>query len=56
MIIRRRRRGRIRRLIRRRINIIRRVRIIRRKKIEVDPKNPKFLQTIRGAGYVLWIE
>tara|TARA_B100000408_G_scaffold109854_1_gene86693 strand:- start:27 stop:704 length:678 start_codon:yes stop_codon:yes gene_type:complete len=27
-----------------------------RKKIEVDPKNPKFLQTIRGAGYVLWIE
>ncbi len=19
-------------------------------------KNPKFLQTIRGAGYVLWIE
>ena len=27
-----------------------------RKKIENDPKNPKFLQTIRGAGYVLWIE
>ena len=27
-----------------------------RKKIEEDPKNPKFLQTIRGAGYVLWIE
>ena len=27
-----------------------------RKKIETDPKNPKFLQTIRGAGYVLWIE
>ena len=27
-----------------------------RKKIEIDPKNPKFLQTIRGAGYVLWIE
>jgi len=27
-----------------------------RKKIEVDPKNPKYLQTIRGAGYVLWIE
>tara|TARA_B100001059_G_C17667221_1_gene492577 strand:+ start:129 stop:806 length:678 start_codon:yes stop_codon:yes gene_type:complete len=27
-----------------------------RKKIEYDPKNPKFLQTIRGAGYVLWIE
>ena len=27
-----------------------------RKKIEDDPKNPKFLQTMRGAGYVLWIE
>ena len=27
-----------------------------RKKIEVDPKKPKFLQTIRGEGYVLWIE
>ncbi len=27
-----------------------------RKKIEIDQKNPKFLQTIRGAGYVLWIE
>ncbi len=27
-----------------------------RKKIEEDPKNPKYLQTIRGAGYVLWIE
>ncbi len=27
-----------------------------RKKIEIDPKNPKFLQTIRGEGYVLWIE
>ena len=27
-----------------------------RKKIEEDPKNPKFLQTIRGAGYVLWIK
>ena len=27
-----------------------------RKKIEEDPKNPKFLQTIRGTGYVLWIE
>ena len=27
-----------------------------RKKIEDDPKNPKFLQTIRGVGYVLWIE
>ena len=27
-----------------------------RQKIEINPKNPKFLQTIRGAGYVLWIE
>ena len=27
-----------------------------RQKIEVDPKNPKYLQTIRGSGYVLWIE
>ncbi len=27
-----------------------------RQKIESDPKNPKYLQTIRGAGYVLWIE
>ena len=27
-----------------------------RKKIEIDPKKPKFLQTIRGEGYVLWIE
>ena len=27
-----------------------------RKKIEDDPKNPKYLQTIRGVGYVLWIE
>ena len=27
-----------------------------RKKIEDDPKNPKYLQTIRGAGYVLWME
>ena len=27
-----------------------------RKKIENDPKNPKFLQTVRGTGYVLWIE
>ena len=27
-----------------------------RKKIEINPKNPKFLQTIRGMGYVLWIE
>ena len=24
-----------------------------RKKIEIDPKNPKYLQTLRGAGYVL---
>ena len=27
-----------------------------RKKIELKPKNPKYLQTIRGTGYVLWIE
>ena len=27
-----------------------------RKKIELNPKNPKFLQTIRGSGYVLWIK
>ena len=27
-----------------------------RKKIEDTPKNPKYLQTIRGQGYVLWIE
>ena len=27
-----------------------------RQKVEVNPKNPKYLQTIRGAGYVLWIE
>ena len=27
-----------------------------RQKIEVDPKNPKYLQTIRGSGYVLWIK
>ena len=27
-----------------------------RKKIEINPKKPKFLQTIRGEGYVLWIE
>ena len=27
-----------------------------RRKIEIDPKNPKFLQTVRGAGYVLRIE
>ena len=26
-----------------------------RKKIEMNPKNPKYLQTIRGSGYVLWI-
>ena len=27
-----------------------------RQKIEIDPKNPKYFQTIRGSGYVLWIE
>jgi len=27
-----------------------------RHKLELDPKNPKYLQTIRGSGYVLWIE
>jgi len=27
-----------------------------RKKIELNPKNPKYLQTLRGEGYVLWIE
>tara|TARA_E500000178_G_scaffold290035_1_gene293369 strand:- start:1547 stop:2224 length:678 start_codon:yes stop_codon:yes gene_type:complete len=27
-----------------------------RQKLEIDPKNPKYLQTIRGEGYVLWIE
>ena len=27
-----------------------------RQKLETNPKNPKYLQTIRGAGYVLWIE
>ena len=27
-----------------------------RKKIEMDSKNPQYLQTIRGTGYVLWIE
>ena len=27
-----------------------------RQKLELDPRNPKFLQTIRGSGYVLWIE
>jgi len=27
-----------------------------RKKIEIEPKKPKYLQTIRGSGYVLWIE
>ena len=26
-----------------------------RQKIEINPKNPKYLQTIRGSGYVLWI-
>ena len=27
-----------------------------RQKLEMNPKNPKYLQTIRGSGYVLWIE
>ena len=27
-----------------------------RQKLEINPKNPKYLQTIRGEGYVLWIE
>ena len=27
-----------------------------RQKLEVNSKNPKYLQTIRGSGYVLWIE
>jgi len=27
-----------------------------RQKIESNPKNPKYLQTIRGSGYVLWID
>jgi len=27
-----------------------------RQKIESDPKFPKYLQTIRGSGYVLWIK
>ena len=27
-----------------------------RQKIELKPKNPKYLQTIRGSGYVLWVE
>jgi len=27
-----------------------------RQKLEANPKNPKYLQTIRGSGYVLWIE
>ena len=27
-----------------------------RQKIEPNSKNPKYLQTIRGSGYVLWIE
>ena len=26
-----------------------------RQKLEINPKNPKYLQTIRGSGYVLWI-
>ena len=27
-----------------------------RQKIEIKPKSPKYLQTIRGSGYVLWVE
>ena len=27
-----------------------------RQKIENNPKNPKYLQTIRGSGYVLWMD
>ena len=27
-----------------------------RQKIESNPKNPIYLQTIRGSGYALWIE
>tara|TARA_B110000971_G_scaffold208075_1_gene232895 strand:- start:256 stop:933 length:678 start_codon:yes stop_codon:yes gene_type:complete len=27
-----------------------------RQKIEANPKSPKYLQTIRGSGYVLWIK
>ncbi len=27
-----------------------------RQKLEINPKSPKYLQTIRGAGYVLWVE
>ena len=27
-----------------------------RQKIETNPKNPKYLQTIRGSGYALWVE
>jgi two-component system, OmpR family, phosphate regulon response regulator OmpR len=27
-----------------------------RQKLEANPKSPKYLQTIRGSGYVLWIE
>tara|TARA_B100000123_G_C25664310_1_gene399128 strand:+ start:127 stop:801 length:675 start_codon:yes stop_codon:yes gene_type:complete len=26
-----------------------------RQKLEMNPKNPKYLQTIRGSGYVLWV-
>ncbi len=27
-----------------------------RQKIEPEPKNPKYLQTVRGTGYVLWLD
>ena len=26
-----------------------------RQKLETNPKNPKYLQTVRGSGYALWI-
>ena len=27
-----------------------------RQKLEINPRSPKYLQTIRGSGYVLWVE
>ena len=38
------------------ISLDRAVEYLSSKKIEIEPKNPKYLQTIRGKGYVLWIE